>query len=381
MENNANLEKANILSNESLLEPNLFNDLLDDNGFLKLDTIIVDENTKLLDEQQLYNQSFFDQNNDLPDGVFDDNGFLKLDTLIVDSGLSSDSLTKIFNPNELFNLDYLKNHSGISNDILVDIFQGSELFKDSDFIAKISSPVEPVPSLITLEVRSLDGSGNNTSNPDWGKAGNIYRRVVESANYVGDGEMVELPNARFISNRVFNDLHINLFSENRTTHWGFTWGQFLDHTFGLAKGGGEAANIYFNSSDPLEDFDNDLGVISFRRSVDANAEVENAQREQINTVSSFIDGWAIYGGINKETGFADRLEWLREGPVDGDLSNNSAKLLLVDGYLPRVDARGDATKAPTMDLMGRLRFDPTSAIVAGDVRANENTGLTVLKQF
>ncbi|MGL4883297.1 MAG: peroxidase family protein, partial [Waterburya sp.] len=51
---------------------------------------------------------------------------------------------------------------------------------------------------------------------------------------------------------------------------------------------------------------------------------------------------------------------------------------LPDGYLPRADARGDATTAPEMALMGRLRLDPASAIVAGDVRANENTGLTAI---
>ena len=90
-------------------------------------------------------------------------------------------------------------------------------------------------------------------------------------------------------------------------------------------------------------------------------------------VSSFIDGWAIYGGTE------ERLEWLREGEVDGDLSNNGAKLLLPDGYLPRADARGDHTTAPGMALMSRLMSDPASAIIAGDVRANENTGLTAIQ--
>ena len=218
-----------------------------------------------------------------------------------------------------------------------------------------------------LEFRSLDGKGNNLLNETLGQAGNIYRRVGD-ANYVnGDGIDNSLPNARFVSNRVFNDLHVNLFSENNASHLVFVWGQFLDHTFGLAQGGTEAANIAFNNNDPLEDFRNDFGGIGLTRS---EGKVVDNQREQINTVSSFIDGWAIYGGTEA------RLEWLREGPVDGDLSNNSAKLLLPNGYLPTADARGDHTTAPGMDLMSRLRAMPETAIIAGDVRANENTGLT-----
>ncbi|MDJ0571642.1 MAG: peroxidase family protein [Pleurocapsa sp. MO_192.B19] len=225
---------------------------------------------------------------------------------------------------------------------------------------------EEAPAL-DLEFRSLNGSGNNLSNENLGQAGEIYRRVGET-NYADGGEIDDsLPNARFISNRIFNDLHVNLFSENNASHLVFVWGQFLDHTFGLAQGGGEEANIAFDNNDPLEDFRNDFGSIRFNRS---ESTIVDGQREQINTVSSFIDGWAIYGGTEA------RLEWLREGVVDGDLSNNSAKLLLPDGYLPRADARGDHTTAPQMALMSRLMSDPASAIVAGDVRANENTGLT-----
>ncbi|MEM7591195.1 MAG: peroxidase family protein [Cyanobacteria bacterium P01_A01_bin.83] len=232
---------------------------------------------------------------------------------------------------------------------------------------------------LKFEYSSLDGSGNNLLDVNLGKAGNIYRRVGD-ANYLnGDDINDTLPNARYVSNRVFNDLHINLFSENNASHLVFVWGQFLDHTFGLARGGGdtsgigigggEVANIAFDNNDPLEEFQNDFGVIEFTRS---DSFFIDGQREQINSVSSFIDGWAIYGGTE------ERLEWMREGPVDGDMSNNSAKLLLPGNYLPTADARGDVANAPAMDLMSRLRNDPASAVIAGDVRASENNGLTAM---
>jgi hypothetical protein len=53
--------------------------------------------------------------------------------------------------------------------------------------------------------------------------------------------------------------------------------------------------------------------------------------------------------------------------------------MLPDGYLPRADARGNVATAPAMDLMGPLNGMPQNAIVAGDVRANENIGLTSLQ--
>ena len=98
----------------------------------------------------------------------------------------------------------------------------------------------------------------------------------------------------------------------------------------------------------------------------------NKARQQINTVSSYIDGFSVYGGT------ADRLEWLREGPVDGTLSNNGPKLLLQNGFLPRADARGNAAAAPPMALMGRLEAPGAfaKALVAGDKRANENIALS-----
>jgi hypothetical protein len=66
---------------------------------------------------------------------------------------------------------------------------------------------------------------------------------------------------------------------------------------------------------------------------------------------------------------------MREGQVDGDLANNGARLLLPSGMLPRRDARGNAAIAPEMALMGRLVATPARAMVAGDVRANENIAL------
>ncbi len=229
-----------------------------------------------------------------------------------------------------------------------------------------------VAAVRSSEMRTLDGSGNNLLHPDWGRAGTQYLRVAPSHYANGVSAMVAGPPARYVSNRIFNDIAQNVFSENGVSQWGWLWGQFLDHTFGLRdETPAESSPIPFDANDPLEQFTNDFGVIDFARTPAAGTGV-TTPRQQINTVSSYIDAWNVYGGT------AARLEWLRKGPVDGSLADNNAALLLPGGYMPRVDARGNAAAAPAMDLMGRLVGSPKKAVVAGDVRANENIALTAV---
>jgi hypothetical protein len=219
--------------------------------------------------------------------------------------------------------------------------------------------------------RSLDGSSNNLAHPTWGRIGTPYLRVTQAAYADGIAAMEKGPPARYISNRIFNDLGQNLFSENGISQLGWVWGQFLDHSFGLRnEHRGETAAIPFDAKDPIERFRNDLRSIDFARTPAAVGTGKTSTRQQTNTVSSFIDAYAVYGGTQ------DRLEWLRLGPVDGKISNNSASLFLPGGYLPQADARGNKNTAPGMDLMGQLATHPASAAVAGDVRANENIALT-----
>ena len=220
-------------------------------------------------------------------------------------------------------------------------------------------------------LRTLDGSMNNREHPEWGRAGTPYARIAPATYGDGAGTMVAGPNSRAISNRVFNDLGVNLFSERGASQWVWAWGQFLDHDLGLRdETPAESAPIAFDAADPLESFKNDFGSMSFARTPAAPGATKT--REQVNTLSSFIDASNVYGTTQQ------RLEWLRTGPVDGQLANNAATLMLPDGYLPRVSARKDVAPPP-VDLMGALVGTPERAAVAGDVRANENIALTAIQ--
>ena len=225
---------------------------------------------------------------------------------------------------------------------------------------------------------SSDRSATRDSHSDresvW-RAGEPYRRLTQAWYLDGISQPVEGPNARYISNRVFADGAQNLFSETGVTQWAYTWGQFIDHTIALRQSGDEQLDIGFDETDPLEFFNNSGNDLTMSRSAAAEGTGIDSPREQINTVSSRIDAWAVYGGDK------DRLEWLREGPVDGDLDNNLATLLLPDGYLPVRSSRENPDSAPVMEKMGQLFAAPDvddQQVVAGDVRANENIALTTI---
>ncbi|ASJ71241.1 peroxidase family protein [Granulosicoccus antarcticus] len=224
------------------------------------------------------------------------------------------------------------------------------------------------------EVQSLDGSDNNSRNPLYGVANTAYRRIAPSNYSDGLSAPAGGPESRYISNRIFEDQAQNLFSENGVTQWAYNWGQFIDHTIALRATSEELLEFTYDESDPLEYFAHGDGVFRTSRSAAVEGTGVDTVREQLNTISSFVDAWAVYGGSE------ERLEWLREGAVDGDLSNNGARLLMSeDQYLPRATERGDAASAPVMERLGNLLFAPDAdeqAIVAGDIRANENIALT-----
>lgn len=239
---------------------------------------------------------------------------------------------------------------------------------------RLAPPAPAAAPPVSFEARSLDGAGNNPAHPDWGQAGTPYQRLAPAQYADGAGAMVGGPSPRYVSNRVFNSLGLDLFSDRNLSQWAWVWGQFLDHTFGRAEPGTEEANIPFEPEDPLERFSDTLGVIPFTRNAVApgTGAAPGNPREQVNTVNSYIDGWALYGGTK------ERLEWMRTGPDNGDPSKVGASLLLPKKYLPLASARGTAHPAPAMLTEGALTESPQDAVVAGDVRANENAELTAV---
>ena len=167
------------------------------------------------------------------------------------------------------------------------------------FILCLTPAVSAAHGSFSFEVRSLDGSGNNRSHPSWGQVGTEYQRLAPARYADGSGALATGPNPRYISNRVFNSLGVDLFSERNVSQWAWVWGQFLDHTFGLAQAGTR------RRVDPVQR-DRSAGALhrhARRRSRSratpsppGPAQPTNP-RQQINTVNSYIDA---LGGLRRQ---------------------------------------------------------------------------------
>ena len=217
----------------------------------------------------------------------------------------------------------------------------------------------------TREHRTYDGSGNNIANPEWG-ATFIHLQRFGPADYA-DGISTLAgplrPSARAISNDIVAQAEgesiLNAFGASDFT---WQWGQFLDHDLDLTDGStDEAAPIVVPPGDPYFDPDGTgAETIPFFRAVydeETGTDLANP-REQENEITGWIDASMVYGSDE------ERAAALRVGPDSPFLKTSDGNLLPfnVDGL---ANANGPVA-------------DPTGLFLAGDVRANEQVGLTVM---
>lgn len=240
-----------------------------------------------------------------------------------------------------------------------------------------------------LNFRSVDGSGNNAVNPSWGAADTQIVRINYEAFYPDAAGVVTekesgltmqvpaLPNARLISNKVSAQ------SESKPNARGLSdfiwqWGQFITHDMDLTPNGSgnntddEVVSIPIpvppvdQPADPFDPMRTGNVVIPFNRSDfdSATGTANGNPREQINKVTSFIDASNVYGSN------VDRANSLRSFQ-DGKLKMNSTHPgLLVLNNDP------DVSKRQPNDNNGM--FGDEQLFLAGDVRANEQPGLTAM---
>ena len=139
----------------------------------------------------------------------------------------------------------------------------------------------------------------------------------------------------------------------------------------------ELANIPFNATDPLEELHQHPRrhpVHPVEPPPPAPASQRRASRSTPSARTS--TPFAVYGGTNT------RLEWLRDGPVDGNLTNNSARLLL-PGRLPAPARRprqpghraGDGRRRPAARP---TRTGPWSPATCGPTRTSRCTATHTL---
>ena len=225
-----------------------------------------------------------------------------------------------------------------------------------------SSRFAPAPA---PEYRTYDGQGNNRANSQWGAAQTGYLREGSGSHY-SDGLATpagaDRPSARLISNFLAAQGDFSTEDERGLSTAIYEFGQFLDHDIGLAKGGdSEAFDILVPAGDPYFDPAGSGSMLIYldRSAYDPNTGTSKP-REQINTVTAFIDASHIYGSD------ASRAAWLRT--FSGGLLKE--RVTAAGRMLPFNDG--------TMANDNPLRLAANTLSVAGDVRANEQPGLTTL---
>ncbi|MFK5924780.1 MAG: peroxidase family protein [Verrucomicrobiota bacterium] len=207
------------------------------------------------------------------------------------------------------------------------------------------------------EFRTIDGSGNNSTHLEWGATEIPFLRktTVDYADGVDAPSGAERPNARAISNAVCAQEY-PIFNRHGASDYLWQWGQFLDHDITLTPISdiSDPFNIKVPSGDPYFDPQGSGTVeISLDRSYN---ELIDGVREQLNEITAYIDASNVYGSDT------ERAEELRQLDGSGQLKSSKGNLLPfnVNG-LPN---------APSDDA--------PDFFLAGDFRANEQSGLTAM---
>lgn len=202
--------------------------------------------------------------------------------------------------------------------------------------------------LFAVDLPSYDGTGNNLLHTDWGAAGTDFIRIAAAqyADGVDDPSGADRPSARLISEAIFAHPSDDVINDRDLSAFIYAWGQFLDHDIDLTltQTPAESFNIAVPTGDPYFDpAGSGKQVIPLSRSIyDSATGTSSANpRQQINSISAFIDGSQVYGS---DAATAASLRTFSGG-----------RLKTSDGNLLPTAADG--------------------SFLAGDIRVNENVEL------
>jgi len=206
------------------------------------------------------------------------------------------------------------------------------------------------------ELRTIDGTGNNGAAPGQGAAGIELLRMTTVAYGDGAGSPAGngLASAREVSNLcAAQDAGAPAASGISDFFW--QWGQFLDHDIDLTPilAPTEAFDIPVPAGDAWFDpAGSGDQVIPLDRSL---YNVVGGVRQQMNAITAFIDASNVYGSDQ------ERADELRTMDGTGRLKTSAGDLLPFN--------ENGLDNAPS---------GAASYFLAGDIRANEQVGLTAL---
>lgn len=217
----------------------------------------------------------------------------------------------------------------------------------------------PAPQTRGPDFRNIDGSDNSEGDTDVGAAKTQLTRWAPPDYADGISAMAgeSRPSPRAVSNAVVAQLE-SVPNRNGASDFLWQWGQFLDHDIDLtdAADPAEPAPIAVPEGDRFFDpSSTGAEVIPFNRSLYDKATGVSDPRQQLNEITHWIDASNVYGSED------ERAAVLRS-------NDGTGKLLVSDGNLLPFNDEG----------LANAGGDSPALFVAGDVRANEQVGLTAM---
>ena len=217
-------------------------------------------------------------------------------------------------------------------------------------------PPAPPAAQYPIDIRTIDGSGNNRTNVDWGRAGQAFLRRTTLGYEDGKSSPAggNRPSPRTISNTVAA-AEGSRPNQRGASDFIWQWGQFLDHDLDLTTTAdpAEPLDIEIPLGDPQFDPAR-TGRAFMALSRSAYKDV-NGVRQQVNGITAYIDASQVYGSD------AARARALRTLDGTGRMKTSAGNLL-------------------PFNTEGLANFPPGDTVfVAGDIRVNEQVALTAIQ--
>jgi len=325
-----------------------------------------------------------------------------IDTNFVDDSSPSDFHLRFNKPrDDIKNLDEVSNvllsatnmikFDNNLTDLQASIGLRNNFNSETSKAIKDRCPWSPAPTCSkTMMFRSFDGSCNNLREPNFGRTGTPYQRILLPEYASGSLDLprksvvrsIELPSARKISNAL--SVGDNK-ADSDNTILVMQMGQFIDHDIthtpnhGIqccGRNGAFPATFNAEKCSPIRMFSDDpfwrgrKTCMNFARSLSSpGLKCELSTREQLNQITHWIDGSNIYGSTTEDAMYlrAERGKLKISAPPQSQRGQ-------LHGNLPSC-AREQKGKVDGCDTCGSKRKD---CFFAGDFRVNEQLNLIVL---
>ncbi len=230
--------------------------------------------------------------------------------------------------------------------------------------------------LSAQEVRSFDGTGNNLSHPEWGAYDTrlLTPTGLDYSDSIAAPSGSSRPSPRNISNTLFAQDGLDLFSPLNLSDYCWTFGQQIDHDVILV--GENGVEVMTSDVPQCDEYFDPLcagtaKITIHRTNYDLTTGVSPSNPRQYNNeITHWLDASFLYGSTKA------RNDWLRtfEG---GRMKSSEGDLLPYNTYSGEFNSPIDLN-APAMAFVAHTP-GPHKFFIAGDVRANENLLLTAMQ--